>query len=327
MPISNPKEEIDSRILSLIGIEDVFDLDYETYLTLLKEAMVKSRMTKKTIPTEEVMLLNDEFKRVKSKKDRGRFEVKKKKISASSFNVGNVKGKLIGDSPIKGLLPSQAIAKSPLKKSLEDNISAITSSFVSIAETLKQQKKVADDSTAYDKRKTEKEKRGLAESKLEKRFEGLKKVAEKIIAPVKSLLDRIIQFFTTVIMGRIVYKLVEWLGDPTNASKVKSIIRFVKDWWPALLGSYILFGTSFGKLIRGTVGLVGRFIFQIGKVAIPQLLKFIKSPVGIGLGLFTAGATVPAMFPGTVNQQERQTSKQPGSKEDKIKSLQQQRRS
>jgi hypothetical protein len=126
-------------------------------------------------------------------------------------------------------------------------------------------------------------------------------------------------------MGRIVYKLVEWLGDPTNASKVKSIIRFVKDWWPALLGSYILFGTSFGKLIRGTVGLVGRFIFQIGKVAIPQLLKFIKSPVGIGLGLFTAGATVPAMFPGTVNQQERQTSKQPGSKEDKIKSLQQQK--
>ena len=325
MPISNPKEEIDSRILSLIGIEDVFDLDYETYLTLLKEAMVKSRMTKKTIPTGEVMLLTDEFKRVKSKKDSGRFEVKKKKISASSFNVGNIKGKLIGDSPIKGLLPSQAIAKSPLKKSLEDNISAITSSFVSIAETLKQQKKVADDSTAYDKRKTEKEKRGLAESKLEKRFEGLKKVAEKIIAPVKSLLDRIIQFFTTVIMGRIVYKLVEWLGDPTNASKVKSIIRFVKDWWPALLGSYILFGTSFGKLIRGTVGLVGRFIFQIGKVAIPQLLKFIKSPVGIGLGLFTAGATVPAMFPGTVNQQERQTSKQPGSKEDKIKSLQQQK--
>ena len=78
MPISNPKEEIDSRILRLIGLEDVFDLDYETYLTLLKEAMVKSRMTKKTIPTEEVMLLTDEFKRVKSKKDNGRFEVKKK---------------------------------------------------------------------------------------------------------------------------------------------------------------------------------------------------------------------------------------------------------
>lgn len=325
MPISNPKEEIDTRILRLIGLEDVFDLDYETYLTLLKESMVKSRMTKKTIPTEEVMLLTEEYKRVKSKKDSGRFEVKKKKISASSFSVGGIRGQIAGTAT--KALPGTAIGTSPLSKGLEDNISTITSFFVSIAETLKQQKKVADDSSAYDKRKSEKEKRALAESKLEKRFEGLKKVAEKIIAPVKSLLDRIIQFFTTVIMGRIVYKLVEWLGDPTNASKVKSIIRFVKDWWPALLGSYILFGTSFGKLIRGTVGLVGRFIFQIGKVAIPQLLKFIKSPVGIGLGLFTAGATVPAMFPGTVNQQERQTSKQPGSKEDKIKSLQQQKAS
>lgn len=325
MPISNPKEEIDSRILKLIGLDDVFDLDYETYLTLLKEAMVKGRMPNTSIPTEEVELLTNEYKRVKTKKDEGRFEVKKKKISTSSFGVGDIKGKLIGTSPVKGLLPAQAIAKSPLAKSLEDNISLISSSIVSISETLKQQKKVSDDASAYGKRKAEQEKRGLAEAKLEKRFEGLKKIAEKIIAPVKSLLDRIIQFFTTVILGRIVYKLVEWLGNPENASKVKSIIRFVKDWWPALLGSYILFGTSFGGLVRGLTGMVGRFIFQIGRVAIPQLLRLIKSPVGIGLGLFTAGATIPAMFPGTVNQQERKTSKAPGSKEEKIKSLQQQK--
>jgi hypothetical protein len=275
MPISNQKEEIDSRVLRLIGLDDVFDLDYETYLTLLKEAMVKGRMTKKTIPTEEVMLLTEEYKRVKSKKDSGRFEVKKKKITAGSFNVSGVKG-LIGGSAVK----ATAIGASPLSKSLEDNISTITASMVSISETLKQQKKITDDSTAYDKRKSEQEKRGLVESKLEKRFEGLKKVAEKIIAPVKSLLDRIIQFFTTVILGRIVYKLVEWLGDEKNASKVKSIIRFVKDWWPALLGSYILFGTSFGKLIRGLTGIVGRFIFQLGKVAIPRLLSVIaKNPL------------------------------------------------
>jgi hypothetical protein len=327
MPISNQKEEIDSRILRLIGLDDVFDLDYETYLTLLKEAMVKSRMTKKTIPTEEVMLLTDEYKRVKSKKDKGRFNVQKKKITAGSFGVGDIKGKLIGKSPVKGLLPAQAIAKSPLTKSLEDNISAITSAIVSISETLKQQKKISDDTSAYDRRKSEQEKRGLAENKLEKRFEGLKKVAEKIIAPVKSLLDRILDFIGTVILGRIVYKIVEWMGDPKNASKVKSIIRFVKDWWPALLTSYVLFGTTFGKFVRGTVGLLGRFIFQIGRVAIPQLLKFVKSPVGIGLGLFTAGATIPAMMPGTVNEQERKTSKASGTSEDKIKALQQQKAS
>lgn len=301
MPISNPKEEIDVRILRLIGIEDIFDLDYETYLTLLKEAMVKGRMTKKTIPTEEIMLLTDEYKRVKSKKDKGRFEVKKKKITAKSFSVGGAKGQISGAAT--KALPGTAIGASPISKSLENNISTITSAVVSIAETLKQQRKISGDASAYDKRKAEQEKRGLAESKLEKRFEGLKKAAEKIIAPVKSLLDRIIQFFTTVIMGRIVYKLVEWLGDPNNASKVKSIIRFVKDWWPALLGSYILFGTSFGKLIRGLTGTVGRFIFQLGRVAIPGLLRLIsRNPVA---SLAVAGG-VGAYYASRQNEQKRE---------------------
>ena len=32
---SNATETIDARILRLIGLEDTFDLDYDTYLTLL----------------------------------------------------------------------------------------------------------------------------------------------------------------------------------------------------------------------------------------------------------------------------------------------------
>jgi hypothetical protein len=31
MPISNSKETIDERVLRLLGLEDVFDLDYDTY--------------------------------------------------------------------------------------------------------------------------------------------------------------------------------------------------------------------------------------------------------------------------------------------------------
>jgi hypothetical protein len=286
MPISNPKEEIDARVLRLIGLEDVFDLDYETYLTLLKEAMVKSRMTKKTIPTEEVMLLTEEYKRVRSKKDGGRFEVKKKKISSQSFSIGSVKG-LIGGSATKSL-PGTSIGASPLSKGLGDSISTITSAIVSITETLKQQRKVSDDASAYDKRKAEQEKRGLVESRLEKRFEGLKKAAEKIIAPVKSLLDRIIQFFTTVTLGRIVYKLVEWLGDPNNASKVKSIIRFLTDWGPALLGGFILFGTRFGKGVRILTRIALSGIAKLAK-AIPSLLRFAKGNPKTALAL-TAGA-------------------------------------
>ena len=234
------------------------------------------------------------------------FSKRKNKISFEKFVdkiVTTKTAKAAVSSPGKGPSPAagggmngprkNAIVRSPsgvLQKytgvsqkvggGIEEDISAIAKYMSSIAGTLAIQKKVDNDASAYDKRKSEQEKRKLAENKLEKRFEGLKKAAEKIIAPVKSLLDKILQFFITVILGRIVYKLVDWLGDPGNASKVKSIIRFVKDWWPALLGSYILFGTSFGKLIRGLTGIVGRFIFQLGKVAIPRLLSVIsKNPL------------------------------------------------
>jgi hypothetical protein len=32
-------EKIDERILRLLGLEDVFDIDYDTYKTLLKERL------------------------------------------------------------------------------------------------------------------------------------------------------------------------------------------------------------------------------------------------------------------------------------------------
>jgi hypothetical protein len=241
-----------------------------------------------------------------------------KKIT-SLKNISKTQSGRISGTNIGAKLPGGTTSN------VEENISAIAKSVNSIAEIFAGRKKLADDTAAYEKRKAEQEKRGLAESKLEKVFQGIAKTAEKIIAPVKSLLDRILDFIGTVILGRIVFKIIEWMGDPKNASKVKSIIRFVKDWWPALIGSYILFGTTFGRFVRGMTGMLGRFIFQVGKVAIPQLLRFIRTPFGKAALLFTAGATIPAMFPGTVNEQERKTKAQPGSTEEKIRALEQQK--
>jgi hypothetical protein len=147
---------------------------------------------------------------------------------------------------------------------IEENIAAIANSVNSIAEIFAGRKKLADDTAAYEKRKAEQEKRGLAESKLEKVFKGIAKTAEKIIAPVKSLLDRILDFIGTVILGRIVFKIIEWMGDPKNQSKVKSIIRFFSDWGPTLLSLYIVFGTSFGKFARGLISLVIKSTVRLG---------------------------------------------------------------
>jgi len=287
MPVSNPTEIIDSRILRLIGLEDVFDLDYDTYLTLLKEAMVKGRMTKKTIPTEEVELLTNEYKRVKTKKDQGRFTVKKKKISTGSFSVGNLKGVIAPAGP-KGLLPASAISKSPAINKVEEDISAIAKSMNSIADILAGRKKLTDATAAADRRKAEQDKRALAESKLEKRFDGLKKAAEKIIAPVKSILDRIIDFFVTVFLGRVVYKLLEWFGDPKNADKVKSIFRFLGDQWPKLLTLYLVFGNAFGRFALGLAKGVAAGAVKLA-FAIAKLLAAKKVKGAMGAARFLGG--------------------------------------
>jgi hypothetical protein len=210
---------------------------------------------------------------------------------------------------------------------VEDSIATITKSVTSIAEILAGRKKTLDNAAAFDRRKAEQEKRGLAEDKLEKRFEGLKSEAEKVISPVKSILDKIIDFFVKIFLGRVVYKLLEWFSDKKNADKVKSIGRFLKDFGPAILSAFILFGTSFGRLTLGLTKMIGGFIFKIGKVLIPQLLKLIaKNPkAALAAGLFTAGATIPAVLPGTVDEQEKKTKSKSGSTEDKIKALEQQK--
>lgn len=183
---------------------------------------------------------------------------------AGGVGLGSRGGELV-KSPTGALEKYVSGVSKPQKMGgIEDDISKITKSVISIAEILSGQKKLKDSSTSYDRRKAEQEKRSLAESKLEKRFDGLKKAAEKILAPVKSLLDKIINFLVTVFLGRIVYKLLEWFGDPKNADKVKAISRFLGDHWPKLLALYLIFGTS-----------VGRFALRLTKIVATGAIKLL----------------------------------------------------
>ena len=50
-------ENIDERILRLLGLEDVFDIDYDTYMTLLREAIAKGSFGDNKLPDEELASL------------------------------------------------------------------------------------------------------------------------------------------------------------------------------------------------------------------------------------------------------------------------------
>ena len=172
MPVSRSKqkESIDERILRIIGLEDIFDIDYETYLTLLKEAMVKARMPKTKLSSEESDLLLDEFKRVKSKKDKGRFEVKKKRISASALR-GSAGRKTAQSRPVRQLSPARARPtadsstnvivedKGKYSPQLESDVAGILTSVTSILDTLKSRQTFLKNRSSIERRKLEKQKR------------------------------------------------------------------------------------------------------------------------------------------------------------------------
>jgi putative chitinase len=167
-------------------------------------------------------------------------------------------------------------AKLPGKSSLANAPTTIIDALAEIIKSLTQQNRDSKKQSDDQRKKGEQSRRAAVESKLEKGFSAAQKIAEKIIAPVKSLLQRIWDFFATVFLGRAVYLLLDWFGKKENQDKVRTITKFLNDWWPALVGGFVLFGTKFGKGIRVLTRIA---LSGIGKLAsaIPALLRFGKN--------------------------------------------------
>ena len=295
-------EEIDERILRLLGLEDVFDIDYATYKTLLRERMAAARMTDSNIPIEEDQLLTEEFKRVK--RNTGRFKVKKKKISANDIVKTSSLGRLKGvTEPPQKLLP--AAKEEPEKSPIDDIIKSLDN----IIEILKNQNSLIKETAEEDRKKKEKERRAKLEAGLEKGFKKAVDGAMKIVAPVKSLLQKIIDFFMAILLGRFLIKFIDWFADKENQGKINAIGQFLKDHWPKLAALFLMFGTGLGKfvrgltslLIKGTARLIAAAAGMLAKTGIAGAGKFgkVASFLGGKKGKFLTAALSTAATVGT----------------------------
>jgi hypothetical protein len=266
--MNSVSEKIDERILRLLGLEDVFDLDYDTYLTLIREAMVSGA---NRFPPEELALLANERKRVRGKK--GRFKPKKEEVKVGKDKAIKF---LKGSAKVSTLI--SAISKRDAATEPQDSLVVIQKPLQSISKTLveflKFRKKTGED----QRREKETERR----TKKEESLEGLKKgisavsgAAKKMLAPFQSIIDRIWKFIFFTLLGRAFTQLMGWLGDPTNKKKIEVLGRFLKDWWPTLLGAAVLFFTPFGAFVRKTLGLVGFFTGRLVKL-IPGIARAVK---------------------------------------------------
>ena len=302
-------------ILLEMGI-DLDDLSDQDYLSALKEAIATIEFKTSGKGDERSVALREEVIKLRRPK------AKRTKISAESFKkgtaigggkegtaIGGRKGGALTVRPSSSLVPSSLKPeeneeevegdKKEKKESVVKILSDISKTVKSILKTLKQKNKLDKKLAKQNRLKAERDRRALAEKNLEKRFTALKNFAQKMLKPIMGPFDALMNFIKNIILGKIVLGIIDWFGNPENQQKVQSFIRFLKDWWPALITAVLLFATPLGGIIAG---IVTTLTVATGKLLtlLPKLLKFLKSPLVIGLGLFAVGAAAPALFPETV---------------------------
>ena len=224
-------EQIDERILNILGLQDVFDIDYGTYVSLLRERVAAARMTDTQMSTEESELVTDEFKRVRGKT--GRFKIKKKKVNIE--NVVGVKPKKESTQlDPKKLLPGTA--ESPEKKvediAKEENddskelkkflmgdlfeaVQNINSSLKEILTLMQKQSEVDKKSSEKERIEGQKQKKKRREGELESGADKeSKKLLDKVVKPFTSLFDLIKNFLLNVLLGSAAVWLMDAIKNP-----------------------------------------------------------------------------------------------------------------
>ena len=144
------------------------------------------------------------------------------------------------------------------------HLTTIADTVDSIYQTLQEQFKVQEDAQDDARIKSEEKDVKAAEKDLEKKGglglgKGLKDTAAKVFKPFMSIWDKFVNFFVAIVAGKAIMKALDWFGNPENASKVSSIFRFIKDWWPVLLGSLMWFLPGLlgpAGMVAGTIALL-----------------------------------------------------------------------
>ena len=306
MPVISPPI---IKILSDLDI-DLMDVDNnKDYLRAVIEATNMLSITNAS--DRRIPILQKEVKRVRDVI---------KNVQTSSRKKYKITKKTI--APQKLLSPSKL---APTKGGGEGgDLLVIKEKVVAIEALLGEQYKLQEENAKDAKQEAEKKRRSLKERLLEgsgKVFDGVKKATNTVLKPFKSVWENIIGFIKKIILGRVLFKILEWTSDPKNAGKIESIFKFLGDWWPALLAAYLVFGNGLSKFV---IGLTGKLVVLGAKLVakvIPALIKAAAAmgPWGaaaLGVGAVVTGAVLGAKaLDGDFSNKERTDEEKEADKE------------
>ena len=163
---------------------------------------------------------------------------------------------------------------------------------VSIEALLGEQYRLQEENAKDAKQEAEKKRRSLKESLMEgggKVWEGIKKVGQKVIEPFKNIWNKILGFLGTILFGRAVMKIWDWFSKEENIGKIDSIFKFLKDWWPALLAAYLVFGNG---LTSFAIGLIAKLGVWTAKLMGPVIKGLLAAAMKMGPWGWKAAAVI-----------------------------------
>ena len=275
-----------------ILLEMGIDLDNlseeEDYLSALKEAIATIEFKTGGKGDERSAALREEVIKVRKSRRAADPKIKAKKTTIKPENLFErrvaPKQKALPTSakvPYKAPESEEEGAKKKLAPRKSDPLKDILKSVNSILATLKNQNKITKKQAERDRKDAEKAKRGAQEDDLEqaplkKFFDGAKKLAK----PAIGFFESIMNFIMKILIGRLLVKILAWMGDKENKKKMDAIMDFFKVTWPAFLAAFLAFKFGLLGFMGGLIGLVGRFIPKILGI-IPKMLK--------GLGTLAMG--------------------------------------
>ena len=151
-----------------------------------------------------------------------------------------------------------------------------------------------------DRKDADSERKRLELEKRKKREEMKEKVKSFIAAPIKKVLAPVTNIFkaiwdalTKILFAKVLMKFIDWFTDKENQKKINAIGRFIKDFWPAIVGGFLLFGTALGGL--ATFITAGAGVALIAKlVALTAKLAIAAAKFGFGAAKWAARNPITA---------------------------------
>jgi hypothetical protein len=256
-PTQTKTQIIDPEIAKILGLEDNFDLEYDEYMTLMKEAIAKGAFDEKLkLSEEDLAKIANERKRIRDLKESTFTTAPKKTVNVDSFfgrrnreqNKPTDSSKLLAGSPeaikasrvepIDDIEDQKDNTVDKLYKFLNGDLLSIVKEIRSLTEDIvnifKKQSQANEKSREKNRIEKNKQKKAGKENKLESKKQSSKgsKLLDKVRKPFTNIFDTIKNFIMMVLLG----SAVNWLFSVIKNPKI--LLQPIQDLFDGIVGVF-----------------------------------------------------------------------------------------